>query len=80
MTRQYFGTDGIRGTVGQGVPKDEQMAYFWWLLASAQGDQNAVKNRDIAERRLSPEQRAAAQASVRNWKPKTAAQSSKATR
>ncbi len=61
---------------GLGVPKDEQSAYFWWLLASAQGNQNAVKSRDIAERRLSPAQIAAAQASVRNWQPKIAAQSS----
>ena len=61
---------------GRGVPKDDQSAYFWLLLSSAQGDQDAVKNRDIAERNLLPEQRAAAQASARNWKPKTAAQSS----
>ncbi len=61
---------------GRGVPKDEQMAYFWYLLASAQGDQVAVLNRDFVERRLSPEQRAAAQVSARNWKPKTAVQSS----
>jgi hypothetical protein len=61
---------------GQGVPKDEQSAYFWWLLASARGNQSAVNNRDIVERRLSPAQRAAAQAAARNWQPKTAAQSS----
>ena len=52
------------------------MAYFWWLLASAQGDQDAVKNRDIVESRLSPDQRAAAQAAARTWQPKTGAQSS----
>ncbi len=69
---------GLMYAYGQGVPKDEQMAYFWLLLASAQGDQNAAKLRDIVERGLSPAQRAAAQASARNWKPKTAAQSSKA--
>ncbi len=57
---------------GRGVPKDEQSAYFWWLLASAQGHQGAVKNRDMMERRLSPEQRTAAQAAARDWKPKTA--------
>ncbi len=67
---------GLMYANGQGVPKDEQSAYFWWLLASAQGFQDAVKNRDIVERRLSPEQRAAAQASARNWQPKIAAQSS----
>ena len=61
---------------GEGVPKDEQSAYFWFLLASAQGNPGAVKSRDILERRLSPAQRAAAQADARNWKPKTAAQAS----
>ncbi len=61
---------------GQSVPKDEQSAYFWLLLASAQGHQDAVKHRDIVERRLSPEQRATAQASARNWQLKIAAQSS----
>ncbi len=67
---------GVMYALGLGVPKDGQMAYFWLLLASAQGNQNAVERRDIAERDLSPDQRAAAQASARNWKPKTAAQSS----
>lgn len=60
---------------GRGVPKDEQSAYFWWLLASVGGGKNAIKARDIAERRLSPEQRAAAQASARDWQPKTATES-----
>ncbi len=61
---------GVMYDNGQGVPKDEQSAYFWLLLASTQGNQHHVKNRDIVERRLSPEQRATAQASARNWKPK----------
>ncbi len=55
---------------GLGVPKGEQSAYFWWLLASAQGHQNAVKNRDIVEWDLSPAQRADAQAAARTWEPK----------
>ncbi len=67
---------GMMYADGQGVPKDEQSAYFWLLLASAQRWQDAVKRRDIVERDLSPEQRAAAQAAVRDWQPKTAAQSS----
>jgi len=68
---------GVMYALGRGAGKDEQMAYFWWLLASAQGDQNAVTSRDFVVRLLSPEQRTAAQASARNWKPKTVAQSSK---
>jgi TPR repeat protein len=54
---------------GEGVPKDDLQAYFWFLLASVNGDAYSVKNRDSAERILTPEQRAAAQADARNWKP-----------
>ena len=61
---------GVRYDDGRGVPKDDQLAYFWYLLASAQGDQDAVKNRDIVEKKLMPQQRANAQAAARVWKPK----------
>lgn len=61
---------------GNGVPRDEQSAYSWWLMAGAQGYQDAVKANAVMERRLSPAQRAAAQAFARNWQPKSAAQSS----
>lgn len=54
---------------GLGVSKDPQVAYFWWLLASASGDENATRERDRIERTLLPAQRAAAQASAKNWKP-----------
>ncbi len=56
---------------GIGVPKDDQQAYFWWLLASARGFAQAVEKRDLVELKLSPEQRAGAQAKARNWIPKT---------
>ena len=68
---------GVVYALGEGVPKDRQMTYFWWLLASAQGNQRAVKNRDLVERSLSLGQRAAAQTDARDWKPTTPAQSSK---
>jgi len=54
---------------GQGVPKDDQRAYFWYLLASVGGDGDAVRNRDRIEQRLTAEQRAAARAQARDWKP-----------
>lgn len=53
----------------QGALKDEKAAYFWLLLASAQGHQNAARNRDFLARRLTSEQRAAAEAAARNWHP-----------
>jgi TPR repeat protein len=58
----------------QGALKDEKAAYFWLLLASAQGHQNAARNRDFVVRRLTPEQRAAAETAAHNWKPKIQAQ------
>jgi TPR repeat protein len=56
--------------VGIVVPKDQQTAYFWLLLASAQGEKLAIEFRDLIERELLPQQRAAAQAAARDWKPK----------
>ncbi|WP_372827646.1 trypsin-like peptidase domain-containing protein [Polaromonas sp.] len=70
---------GLMYAQGRGIPKDEQSAYFWWLLASAQGTQ-AVENRDIVGRTLSPEQRAAARAAALNWKPKAISYPSIVTR
>ena len=67
---------GLMNLKGQGAPKDEQMAYFWWLLASARGHEGASKNRDLIERRLTPEQRGVAQSAARGWRPKTTAQAS----
>ena len=52
---------------GVGLPKDDAEAYFWYLLASAQGDEKALRARDSLERRLTGEQRAAAQARARVW-------------
>lgn len=66
---------GLMYGKGQGVLRDDQTVYFWWLLASSQGHQQAASGRDQIERYLSQEERAAAQAAARNWKPKTAAQS-----
>jgi TPR repeat protein len=67
---------GLMYSNGQGVPKDEQTAYFWYLLSSAKGDQDAIWNRDKQERRLTLEQRSTAQTAARNWRPRTASQSS----
>lgn len=55
---------------GEGVAQDDQQAYFWFLLSSAQSQVEAIKIRDLIEGRLSPGQRAAAQAQARDWKPK----------
>ncbi len=67
---------GVMYGTGTGVAKDDQQAYFWWLLAAAKGVAEAVKLRDLTEPRLTPLQRADAQAAARDWKPTTAVQSS----
>jgi TPR repeat protein len=57
---------------GEGLLKDDQTAYFWLLLASVQGNQAAIASRDLIEQRLTPNERARAQAAAREWKPATA--------
>jgi TPR repeat protein len=61
---------GLMYFEGIGVPKDYETAYFWWLLSSAQANEDATKNRDIVEEKLTPTQRANAQAAARIWKAK----------
>lgn len=52
---------------GDGVRKNDLLAYFWYLLASAEGDTRAIEHRDRAES-LTPKQRAAALADAHIWK------------
>jgi TPR repeat protein len=54
---------------GQGVVKNMKTAYFWWLIASANGyDTKTVI--EIAEKELSSAQKQAAQDDATNWRPK----------
>jgi TPR repeat protein len=41
---------------GHGVPKDLVEAYKWYSLAAAQGNNNALSNRDNLIRWLTPQQ------------------------
>jgi S1-C subfamily serine protease len=54
---------------GNGVPKDWQQAYFWSLLASADGDPAKARLRNLVEQTLSPDERRRAQAAARDWRP-----------
>ena len=60
---------------GQGVPKDDVLAYMWWNLAAAGANpgahEKATKNREIVARKMTPTQIAEAQRLSREWKPKT---------
>jgi len=58
---------------GQGVAKDDAEAYEWYLLAGAQGDEEAKKAIELMERVLTPAQRAEGQKRAREFKPVKAA-------
>ena len=55
---------------GQGVPQNYINAYMWFSLAAAQGNQDAVKGRDIAAQHMNPAQIAEAQKLAREWHSK----------
>ena len=44
---------------------------MWFNLSGSQGHKNAVKNRNIVEKKMTPQQIEKAQEMARNWKPKT---------
>ncbi len=54
---------------GEGVPKDFVVAYMWFNLAAAHGDDGAKRYRDIVEAQMTPDQIAEAQRPSREWKP-----------
>ena len=54
---------------GQGVPQDYGHAHMWFNLAAAQNNANAIKNRDIVAKQMTPVQIAEAQKLAREWKP-----------
>ena len=52
---------------GRGVPEDIVLAYMWWNLAAAQGDEVAQENKDIIEQQMTRAQIAEAQRLSREW-------------
>ncbi len=61
---------GIMYERGRSVPQDYVQAYRWYTLAAAKGLKEAVKMRDLLEKRMTPAQLAEAQRMAREWKPK----------
>ena len=41
---------------GEGVPQDYMQAYAWLNIAATQGNKNAANNRDVMQRRMTPDQ------------------------
>ena len=66
------GTLGTWYAKGQlGVPQDYVQAYMRFNLSAAQGEQRAVKDRDMVAQHMTPAQIAEAQKLARDWKPTT---------
>ena len=62
---------GVRYSKGQGVLQDYALAHMWWSISGSKGNKDAVTNRNVVEKRMSPSQIEKAQELARNWKPKT---------
>ncbi len=52
---------------GEGVPQDYAMAYMYWNIAAVSGDESAIKNRGIVEKKMTSSQIAESQKLAREW-------------
>jgi TPR repeat protein len=55
---------------GQGVAQDYKSAHMWYNIAAANGNSNAVKNRDLIAKEMTPSQIEKAQDMAREWMAK----------
>ena len=55
--------------LGQGVPQDYVLAHMWANLGASNGNKNAIKGRNMVEKKMSKQQITQAQEMARNWKP-----------
>jgi TPR repeat protein len=53
--------------IGEGVPEDRVLAYMWFNLSAAQGQEGAQGNKDLLEEVMAREQIAEAQRLTREW-------------
>jgi TPR repeat protein len=60
---------GVSYGMGRGVLKDYALAHMWWNLSGSNGNKDAAENRDIVEKKMTPQQIQKAQDMARNWKP-----------
>jgi TPR repeat protein len=59
---------GLMYRKGVGVRKNFVLAHMWFNLASSR-HKDGVKNKNLIEKKMSPEQIVQAQEMARNWKP-----------
>ena len=58
---------GVMYAKGEGVLQDYALANMWFNLSGSNGYRDALKNRDIMEKRMTPSQIAEAQRLAREW-------------
>ena len=58
---------GLMYVKGQGVIQDYVMAHMYWNLASVDGNKNAIENRDLIAKEMTPSQIEKAQNLAREW-------------
>ena len=58
---------GLMYAQGFGVPEDIVLAYMWFNIAAAQGNEGARNNKDFAEQQMTREQITEAQRLTREW-------------
>ncbi len=61
---------GLMYATGQGVIQNYIQAHMWFNIAGANGYEDGRKNRDIIEKRMTPDQIAEAQKLAREWMEK----------
>ena len=61
---------GIINDNGEGVPQDYNLAHMWWTLSGSQGLEDAVENRRLLEKEMTPDQIAEAQKLANEWMEK----------
>jgi TPR repeat protein len=59
---------GVMYDNGHGVPQDHVLAYMWFNLSAAQGNQLAAGRRDRMATRMTPAQIAKARKLAREWR------------
>ena len=58
---------GLRYGTGDGVPQNYVLAHMWFSISGLQGMKAASKNREVSEKRMSPEQIERAKEMAKNW-------------
>jgi uncharacterized protein len=58
---------GVMYSNGEGVPEDNVLAYMWFNLAAAQGDEDAQRGKVMISENMTKEQIAEAQKLSREW-------------